>query len=91
MKRPDVKGYANNVLKELRDVGHSWNAANEMSNRVGPGTDTEANRLAGIADKEQGQLLGAVLQGRRYDSQGKQIKTAKAVVKSYKKLPAKGK
>jgi hypothetical protein len=74
-KLPDVKGYANNVLKELRDVGHSWNAADEMSHRVGPGTDKEANRLRGVADKEQGQLLGAILQGRRYDANGRIIGT----------------
>lgn len=84
-KLPNVKGYANNVLKELRDVGHSWNAAQEMGMRVGPGTDAEANRLSRIADKEQGQLLGAILQGRRYDSKGTQIKGTLQKIKPIKK------
>lgn len=69
-----VGSYLKNVGKEVKDFGRVYKAAQEMSNRVGPGTDTEANRLRNQQDKEMGQVFGAILQGRRYNSKGKQIK-----------------
>jgi very-short-patch-repair endonuclease len=49
-----------------------------MSNTSGPGTDSAANALRKKQTKQEGQLWGAVLQGRRYDNKtGKQIKAKK--------------
>ena len=66
--------YFENIAKEINDAYQSQRRTSDMSNQVGPGTDAEANRLRGIQDRQAGQLVGAVLQGRRYDRQGKQIK-----------------
>ena len=70
-------GYVKNIGKEVKDTVKAFQAAQEMSNRVGAGTDAAANRLRRKADAEQGQLLGAILQGRRYDAKGNQIKAKK--------------
>lgn len=67
--------YTSNLLKEAKQGLRAWNATLEMSQKVGPGTDAAANRLAKKETKAQGQFLGALLQGRRYDDKtGKQIK-----------------
>ncbi len=44
-----------------------------MRNTPGPGTDARANVLRQMEDKQFGQLVGAVVRGRRYDSKGKRI------------------
>jgi hypothetical protein len=67
--------YTSNLAKEVKQYAVSWSKTNEMSNKVGPGTDAKANKMAAKKNKDFGQLLGAVLQGRRYDDKtGKQIK-----------------
>ena len=67
--------YAKNAAKEAKQYAKAWKATSEMSNKVGPGTDAAANRLAKKDQKALGQLIGAVAQGRRYDDKtGKQIK-----------------
>jgi hypothetical protein len=66
--------YFGNVGKELKDLARTYGALNQKMNEPGPGTDTAATKLRNKQDKDMGQLAGAILQGRRYDSKGKQIK-----------------
>ena len=66
--------YFGNVSKELKDFAKTYGAVTEMANTSGPGTDAAASRLRNKQDKDMGQLVGAILQGRRYDKNGKQIK-----------------
>ena len=66
--------YVGNVAKELKDFARTYNAALEMGNTVGPGTDAKASKLRGYQDKQMGQVFGAILQGRRYDKKGNQVK-----------------
>lgn len=69
-----VGGYLGNVVKEAKQFGGAWKTAFNASADVKPG----ASQRAAVANKAQtaaqGQLLGAVLQGRRYNDSGKQIK-----------------
>lgn len=70
--------YFENIAKEINDVYQANRRTREMSNTPGPGTDAAANVLRGKQTKQEGQLWGAVLQGRRYDNKtGKQIKAKK--------------
>ena len=76
-----LKGYIGNVFKEGRDFTRAWNASVDatMARNDGPpsvraGKQAAANVARAQQDKEFGQLAGAVLQGRRYDKNGKQIK-----------------
>jgi len=64
--------YAKNVGKEAGDFGKAWSRANQLSNEVGPGTDTAAERARKQQDAEFGQLVGALIQARRYDKKGRQ-------------------
>jgi hypothetical protein len=66
--------YFGNVGKEFKDFAKTYGAVTEMANTSGPGTDAAASRLRNKQDKDMGQLAGAILQGRRYDTNGKQIK-----------------
>jgi hypothetical protein len=70
-KKPN---YFENIAKEINDVYQANRRTQEMSNSSGPGTDTAANVLRGKQTKQEGQLWGAVLQGRRYNSKGQQVK-----------------
>lgn len=67
-----VGSYLGNIGKEAGDFARSWSRADELSNEVGPGTDTAASKARLKQDKEFGQLVGAVIQGRRYDKKGRQ-------------------
>jgi len=64
--------YAKNVGKEAGDFGRAYKKANQLSNEVGPGTDTAAERARKQQDAEFGQLVGALIQARRYDKKGRQ-------------------
>ena len=67
--------YFGNILNEVKDVISAKKRTDEASGLVGPGTDTRANNLRKKQTKQEGQLWGALLQGRRYDNKtGKQIK-----------------
>lgn len=82
-----VKGYVNNILKELREVGSSnvkldnarYNAQSYPPNDMATGGKGReywgqvANKRAKDARSQEGQLMGAILQGRRYDKKGTQI------------------
>tara|TARA_R110000868_G_scaffold395843_1_gene667804 strand:- start:3683 stop:3907 length:225 start_codon:yes stop_codon:yes gene_type:complete len=65
--------YFQNIAKEINDVYQAGRLTRDMSQTSGPGTDARANALRVLQDKQTGQLFGAVLQGRRYNSKGKQI------------------
>ncbi len=71
---PKNRNYFENIAKEINDVYQANRRTTEMSGTSGPGTDTMANKLAGIERRQVGQLVGAILQGRRYNSKGKQVK-----------------
>jgi len=70
----NASSYIGNIGKEIKDFVTTWSAVGEASNAVGPGTDAKANRLRNQQDKDMGQLAGAILQGRRYDKKGNQVK-----------------
>lgn len=70
-KKPN---YFQNVANEINDVYQAYRRRTEASQKSGPGTDAEANRLAGIERRQAGQLAGAVLMGARYDSKGRRVK-----------------
>lgn len=69
-KKPN---YFQNVAKEINESIQAYRATSEMRNTSGPGTDARANVLRQMEDKQFGQLVGAVVRGRRYDSKGKRI------------------
>ena len=71
---PKKPNYFQNIAKEINDVYQANRRTTEMSNTSGPGTDSAANRLAKQERREVGQLVGSILQGRRYNSKGKQVK-----------------
>lgn len=64
--------YAKNVGKEAGEFGRAWQKTGELMNEVGPGTDTAAVKARKQQDKEFGQLVGALVQARRYDKKGRQ-------------------
>jgi len=66
--------YFGNVGKELKDFARTYGAVNQKMNESGPGTDAAAVKLRNQQDKQMGQVAGAILQGRRYDRKGNQIK-----------------
>lgn len=63
--------YAKNVGKEAGDFGRAYKKAANLSAAVGPGTDTAAEKARMQQDAELGQLVGALIQARRYDSKGR--------------------
>lgn len=68
-----VGGYVGNVFKEAGDFGRAWSNAYNASADSTPGANQRAAE-ANIGQKQaMGQLIGAVVQGRRYNSSGKQI------------------
>lgn len=60
--------YAKNAAKEFKEYQKAWGKANDASLPMAKGLSLEKK-----ARKELGQAFGAVLQGRRYDKNGKQI------------------
>lgn len=85
-----VGGYLGNVAKESVDFGKSWSKAYDASAGVGPGADQRASQANLGQAKATGQLLGAVLQGRRYDSSGTQVPAPKAPTVNKSSAPALG-
>lgn len=67
-----IGAYASNVVKEAKEFGSAYMAADEAQNQVGPGANKASARANKRQQAEQGQLLGAILQGRRYNNKGKQ-------------------
>jgi len=78
-----IAGYIGNVVKEGRQAVKAWSNTVDASDKAKFGTapgaaKQAAKRAASVASKkqqaEQGQFLGALLQGRRYNKSGKQVK-----------------
>ena len=70
-----MASYLENLMKEAKQSVRAYNATGEESQKVGPGTDERANMLRRKEEKQFGQLIGALVQGRRYDDKtGKQVK-----------------
>jgi hypothetical protein len=83
-----IAGYVSNVIKEGGQAVKAWSNALDASDKAKygtrPGAPKEAaKRAATVASKKQdaaqGQFLGALLQGRRYDD-----KTGKQIIKKAK-------
>lgn len=68
-----IGGYLGNVGKEAKQYGKAWAKSFDASAGIGPGADQKAFNANVKERQAQGQLLGAVLQGRRYDNKGNQI------------------
>lgn len=64
-----AKKYASNVAKEAKQYKDSWSKAADKKLPMDKGMSLQRK-----AQQELGQLAGAVLQGRRYDSSGNQVK-----------------
>jgi len=70
---PNVGGYLSNVAKEAKQYGSAWKKSYDASAGIGPGADRTAYNANQAETAAKGQLLGAVLQGRRYNNKGTQI------------------
>jgi hypothetical protein len=66
--------YFTNAGKEIADFGKAWKKAFNASADITPGANARARAANKNQDAQMGQALGAVLQGRRYNKAGKQIK-----------------
>lgn len=66
--------YLDNLQKELGQAAGAWKKSFNASADYTPGANARAVASNKKADAEQGQFLGALLQGRRYNKAGKQIK-----------------
>ena len=67
-----LSGYLSNVFKEGKQYGSAYQKASNASAGIGPGADKKAYDANQKEREELGQLLGAILQGRRYSKKGKQ-------------------
>jgi len=75
---PRNMSYLENLMKEAKQSFRAYQATGEASQKSGPGTDERANMLRRKEDKQVGQFIGALVQGRRYDDKtGKQVKGKK--------------
>ena len=76
--KPKKVSYIKNVGSALKEVGSAYQKAVNASGDIKPGADARAHKANHKYDSEKGQLMGALLQGRRYDNKtGKQIKPKK--------------
>jgi len=66
--------YFTNAGKEIKDFGKAWKKAFNASADIMPGANARARAANKNQNAQMGQALGAVLQGRRYNKAGKQIK-----------------
>jgi hypothetical protein len=69
-----VVSYAKTVGSAFADFGKAWQRANNASADITPGANARARSANKNQNAQMGQALGAVLQGRRYNKAGKQIK-----------------
>ena len=67
-----VSGYVGNLKKETVQFAKAYLKATEAQNEVGPGANKASARANKKQQEAQGQLLGALLQARRYDNKGRQ-------------------
>jgi len=70
-----VVSYAKTVGSAFADFGRAYKGAVDASGDIKPGADARAFAANKKYDAEKGQLMGAILQGRKYDNKtNKQIK-----------------
>jgi len=70
-----VVSYAKTVGSAFADFGRAYKEAVDASGDIKPGADARAFVANKKYDAEKGQLMGAILQGRKYDNKtNKQIK-----------------
>ena len=70
-----VVSYAKTVGSAFADFGRAYKAAVDASGDIKPGADARAFAANKKYDAEKGQLVGAIVQGRKYNNKtGKQIK-----------------
>lgn len=67
-----VSGYVGNLKKETVQFAKAYMKATEAQNETGPGASQASARANKKQQEAQGQLIGALLQGRRYNSKGQQ-------------------
>jgi hypothetical protein len=70
-----VVSYAKTVGSAFADFGRAYKRASDASGDIMPGANARARAANKNYDAEKGQLVGAILQGRKYNNKtGKQIK-----------------
>ena len=69
--------YLGNLGKEIKQFGSAWKKAVDASGDITPGANPRARAANAKYDAAMGQLLGAALQGRRYNKKGIQMKGKK--------------
>ena len=70
-----VVSYAKTVGSAFADFGRAYKKAVDASGDIMPGANARARAANKNYDAEKGQLMGAILQGRKYNNKtGKQIK-----------------
>jgi hypothetical protein len=70
-----IISYAKTVGSAAADFGSAWKDAFNKSADITPGANARARAANKRQDEEQGQFLGAILQGRKYNNKtNKQIK-----------------
>ena len=63
--------YGQTVTGAFGDICRAYKKASDASGDIRPGADARAYAANKNYDAEKGQLFGAILRGRRYDSKGK--------------------
>jgi hypothetical protein len=70
--------YLDNLAKEIGQTASAWKKSFNASADYNPGADARAINANRKYNAQKGQVLGALLQGRRYDDKtNKQIKAKK--------------
>jgi hypothetical protein len=73
-----MASYLENLMKEAKQSARAWQKSYNASADINPGADARAIAANKASDEQIGQLIGALVQGRRYDDKtGKQIKRKK--------------
>jgi hypothetical protein len=69
--------YLGNLGKEIKQFGSAYKKSLDASGDITPGANPRARAANAKYDAAMGQLLGAALQGRRYNKKGTQVKGKK--------------
>ena len=64
--------YLDNLAKEVKQTATAWQKSWNASADVTPGANERARKARKTYDNQKGQLMGALVQGRRYGKGGKQ-------------------
>ena len=71
-KAPKVS-YLDNLMKEVKQTASAWKRAGDASGDIMPGANRRARAANKAYDAQKGQLIGALVQGRRYGKGGRQV------------------